>query len=111
MQLRMDAGLRKYTGDSVKIINYAPYIATVCEGESGLTYAEEIHGMWDVDRYIHLLMGEIPRLTDNAGGYGPTGKQFIAHVDIPDNVQSAFDLLRTQYGRQMREADPMFASD
>ena len=58
MQTRMDAGLRKYAGDSMKIINYASYAAVVCEGERGLSYAEEIHGMWDVDRYVSLLMGD-----------------------------------------------------
>ncbi|MDO5133730.1 MAG: ElyC/SanA/YdcF family protein [Eubacteriales bacterium] len=110
MQARMDAGLRKYTGDSVKIINYASYAATVCEGESGLSYEEEIHGMWDVDRYINLLMGEIPRLTDDVNGYGPAGKQFIAHVDIPVNVKLSFELLKTGFGKQIREANPMFAS-
>lgn len=111
MQARMDAGLRKYTGDSVKIINYASYAATVCEEECGLSYEEEIHGMWSVDRYINLLMGEIPRLTDDVNGYGPIGKQFIAHVDIPENVKTAFELLKMQFGKQVREANPMYASN
>ena len=111
MQMRMDAGLRKYTGDSVKIINYASYAATVCEGEDGLSYTEKIHGMWDVDRYINLLMGEIPRLTDDANGYGPSGKDFIAHVDVPDKIKSSFELLKTEFGKQVREANPMYASN
>ena len=42
--------------------------------------------MWNIDKYIELLMGEIPRLTDNINGYGPQGKDFIAHVDIPQEV-------------------------
>ncbi len=110
MQVRMDAGMRKYTAGRVRIINYASYAATVCEGENGLSYAEEIHGMWDIDRYISLLMGEIPRLTDDANGYGPRGKQFIAHVDIPDEVRSAFERLKTVFGKQVRDADPAYAS-
>lgn len=36
-----------------------------------------------------LLWGEIPRLTDDADGYGPRGKNFIAHVDIPTEVRAA----------------------
>ena len=47
--------------------------------------------MWDIERYVSLLLGEIPRLTDDNNGYGPNGKNFIAHVDIPQNVQSAFN--------------------
>ena len=111
MQNRMDAGLRKYVGDSMKIINYASYAATVCEDASGLFYEKEIHGMWDVDRYISLLMGEIPRLTDDENGYGPAGKNFIAHVDIPGNVKEAFEILKTRFGKQVREANPAFASN
>lgn len=110
MQARMDAGMRKHTGDSVRIINYASYAATVCKGEAGLSYSEKIHGMWDVDRYINLLMGEIPRLTDDENGYGPAGRQFIAHVDIPKNVKSAFELLKTRYGKQIREANTVYRS-
>ncbi len=34
-------------------------------------------------RYLALLLGELPRLLDNAQGYGPNGKGFITHVDFP----------------------------
>lgn len=54
-------------------------------------------------------MGEIPRLTDNAEGYGPHGKKFICHVDIPENVQEAFELLKTVYGEETRAANPLYA--
>ena len=33
-----------------------------------LTYEKEILGMWDINRYISLLMGEIPRLSDDENG-------------------------------------------
>ena len=42
--------------------------------------------MWDMERYVSLLMGETPRLTDDAAGYGPHGAGYIAHVDIPEEV-------------------------
>lgn len=110
MQARMDAGMRKYASDSVRVINYAAYAATVGCNDSGLSYTEDIHGMWKIDRYIELLMGEIPRLTDDKNGYGPKGRKFIAHVDIPDNVVSAFEKLKVSYGGKIREADPLYAS-
>ncbi len=109
MQNRMDAGLRKYAPD-MKIINYAAYRATVTEENGSLSYAEPIHGMWDVERYVNLLMGEIPRLTDDASGYGPAGKNFIAHVEIPSAVHAAFDALKGIYGDKIREANPQYAS-
>ena len=109
MQNRMDAGLRKYAPD-MNIINYAAYRATVTEENGILCYAEPIHGMWDIERYVNLLMGEIPRLTDDASGYGPSGKDFIAHVEIPSAVQAAFDELKGIYGDKIREANPQYAS-
>ena len=109
MQLRMDAGLRRYVPDDVRIINFASYAATaeVLDGE--LVFGSQIHGMWDMDRYVNLLMGEIPRLTDNESEYGPNGKDFIAHVDIPAEVKDAFYELTKIYGEKTREANPLYA--
>lgn len=110
MQRRMDAGLRKYIPDDVTIINFAAYKAEVIVKNSQLAYSGNIHGMWDMDRYVNLLMGEIPRLTDDAEGYGPKGKDFIAHVDIPEEVRTAFEELRETYGGDIRRANPLYAS-
>ena len=104
MQYRMEAGLRKYVSNNIKIINYAVYSAKVVVENSALTYKEEIWGMWDINRYISLLMGEIPRLSDDVNGYGPKGKDFIAHVEIPQEVRGAFDELSRTYPELIREA-------
>lgn len=110
MQRRMDAGLRKYIPDDVSIINFAAYKAEVIVKNGQLAYFGNIHGMWDMNRYVNLLMGEIPRLTDDAEGYGPKGKDFIAHVDIPGEVRTAFEELREIYGGNIRRANPLYAS-
>ena len=73
-------------------------------------YDTEIFGMWDIDRYLTLLMGEIPRLTDGPEGYGPLGKNYIAHVDIPDSVAAAFDELQHTCRGMVRQANPLYAS-
>lgn len=75
-----------------------------------LACQETIHGMWEIDRYVNLLMGEIPRLADNADGYGPNGKNFIAHVEIPQEVNLAFEELKKEYGEAVRKANPAYAS-
>ena len=62
------------------------------------------------ERYVNLLMGEIPRLSDDANGYGPNGKNYIAHVDIPENVMIAFEELKLVFGSETREANPLYAS-
>lgn len=110
MQRRMEAGLRKYRRDWT-IINYAAYAAVVEEDSAGLLrYTEKIEGMWEMDRYVHLLMGEIPRLTDDENGYGPKGKDYIAHVEIPPEITKAFEELKHVYGDHIREADPRYGS-
>ena len=126
MQHRMEAGLRKHledgqyqNGDDYIIINFASYKAKVvcvrakageAEAKPNLIYENDIYGMWDMDRYITLLMGEIPRLTDDENGYGPRGKNFIAHVDIPKEVREAFELLNEEYKGYVREANSAYAS-
>lgn len=110
MQRRMAAGLRKYVQEDIAIINYATYSANVLSMGEELCYEKEIHGMWTIDRYVNLLMGEIPRLTDDENGYGPNGKNFIAHVDIPEAVKNAFEELKFVYGDKTREANPLYSS-
>lgn len=110
MQRRMEAGLRKHIGDSARIINFAAYEAKGVVRDGQLAFAEPIFGMWDVQRYLSLLLGEIPRLTDDENGYGPRGRDFIAHVDIPDEVRLAFEELAARYADLVRQANPLYAS-
>lgn len=109
MQLRMDAGLRLHA-PACRIINYAAYIARFAEAEGRLCLQSDAWGMWDMERYITLLMGEIPRLRDDAHGYGPAGRNFIAHVDIPADVEQCFTCLKEFFGDSIRQANPAYAS-
>lgn len=90
MQRRMSAGLKKYRPD-ILAINFAAYHAKIIEQNNILIFEREIFGMWNIDRYVSLLLGEIPRLKDDLNGYGPNGENFIVHVDIPIKVQQAFE--------------------
>ena len=40
----------------------------------------------------------------------PNGKNYIAHDDIPPEVQAAFERLQAFYGTQTRAANPLYAS-
>ncbi len=62
--------------------------------EDGLIFSGEQTGLWPVGRYLALLLGELPRLQDTPQGYGPQGKDFIAHVDFPPQVSEAWRQLR-----------------
>jgi len=110
MQHRMEAGLRKYISQDNIIINYAVYDAEVVVRDDKLEFKQNILGMWNMERYITLLMGEIPRLSDDAEGYGPNGKNYIAHVEVPIEVNNAFMELKKVYGAFIREANPLYAS-
>lgn len=56
-----------------------------------INYANpEIVGLWSPSRFLSLLIGEIPRLRDDEHGYGPKGKDFIPHVDIPKEIEGAY---------------------
>ncbi|MBE5804714.1 MAG: NUDIX domain-containing protein [Clostridiales bacterium] len=109
MQRRMDAGLRLHA-PACRIINYAAYTAHFAEQDGHLTLLSDAWGMWDMERYITLLMGEIPRLRDDKSGYGPNGQGFIAHVDIPQTVEEAFHLLQIHCGGSVRHANPLYAT-
>ncbi|KAL4976784.1 hypothetical protein BDW66DRAFT_166261 [Aspergillus desertorum] len=50
--------------------------------------------LWPPERFISLVMGEIPRLRDDEDGYGPRGRGFIPHVEIPVEVEAAWARLR-----------------
>jgi uncharacterized SAM-binding protein YcdF (DUF218 family) len=105
MQQRMDAGFRRHA-PSARLVNYATH-RTIVDDE--LTYPDPPAGMWPLDRYVTMLLGEVSRLTDDAAGYGPAGKGFIAHVDVPAEVHRAADLLRGHPGFTVRAADPRWA--
>lgn len=50
----------------------------------------DTHGLWNMDRFCDLVLGEVPRLRDDERGYGPNGKDFIVHVDVSQEVEDAW---------------------
>jgi hypothetical protein len=55
--------------------------------------------LWEMNRFLGLIIGEIPRLRDDEGGYGPNGKGFIAHVDVSPEIEDCWQRLKTLFGR------------
>ncbi|TIC80010.1 ElyC/SanA/YdcF family protein [Nocardioides sp. GY 10127] len=52
---------------------------------------------WPPGRWERLVLGEVPRLRDDEDGYGPRGRGFLAHVDVPDDVAAAHDRLLARH--------------
>ena len=65
-------------------------------------------GMWSMEHYLSLLLGEVERLRDDANGYGPNGADYIAHVDIPAKVEIAAQFLRENGLGTVRTANPLY---
>ncbi len=66
--------------------------------------------MWDIPRYRTLLMGEVPRLRDDENGYGPNGAGYLAHVDVPTEVEKAYETLAAAHPEGTRVANTAYAS-
>jgi len=90
MQRRTHASFeRVYRGEpKPTFVSFAPFVPG---GD------ENLEGLWPVGRFEDLVLGEIPRLRDDADGYGPKGRDFIEHVEIPAEVLAAFELLSLKY--------------
>jgi hypothetical protein len=79
--------------------------AAAAQGQAGHAdpaNLSEVQGVWGVERFLSLLLGEIPRLRDAPGGYGPRGSGFIDHVDIPEEVETAWAWLAGRYPQLLR---------
>jgi uncharacterized SAM-binding protein YcdF (DUF218 family) len=90
MQRRMDAVFRLVWPEAVAVNRPGPR-----------------HGRyrWPHERWVSLVVGEVPRLRDDEHGYGPNGAGFQAHVDVPPEVEAAYDALLSghpEWGRPAR---------
>lgn len=98
MQRRMVATWQRQVEErprfaDTRIVSWASYRTRLEWRDGRLTYDQAPEGMWDVDRYLSLLMGDVSRLTDDEHGYGPNGAGFVAHVDVPGEVTQAWSEL------------------
>ncbi|WP_213993187.1 YdcF family protein [Sodalis sp. dw_96] len=108
MQRRTDASFRKVWQDSpeVRFINW-PTLVPGFEAKAGQVVwsPRDSAESWPLPRFVSLLLGEIPRLRDAPGGYGPAGSGFIAHVEIPPRIEAAYarlePALRSEYGDRL----------
>ena len=76
--------------NSQKIINYAPIIPKL--NPDG-TLQNDTPYLWEGKRLYELALGEVYRLRDDENGYGPNGKGFLRHVDVPEEVNLSFEII------------------
>lgn len=102
MQRRTDATFRHVWRDKpgTQFFSWPTFTPQVRMAEDGLRFVpESADKAWPMARFLSLLLGEIPRLRDDASGYGPNGKGFIGHVDIPPDVEAAYAILKARAGQ------------
>ena len=75
-------------------ISHPGFTPALQNGTEGVEFSGVNAGLWPVDRYLSLVLGELPRLYDDANGYGPAGRDFIAHVAFPEAVTAAWKQLQ-----------------
>ena len=93
MQRRTDASFRQAWADTAcpTILNWPVQVPRLGYRNDRIDYLQSPNSRkWAPERFLSLLTGEIQRLTDDENGYGPRGKGFLPHVDIPDDVEAAW---------------------
>jgi uncharacterized SAM-binding protein YcdF (DUF218 family) len=105
MMLRTKASFQKVYEDvqsPVSIVSCPVFVPRMQLSQDGaLEYypISKTSELWSKDRFLELIMGEIPRLRDDKDGYGPQGRGFISHVDIPADVEAAWSRLEVMVKR------------
>ena len=102
-----DGGGTAGAGARCAVVHFASYTATVeADPDGWLRYADAPADVWPLPRFASMLMGEVERLRDDEHGYGPRGRGWIAHVEVPNEVQAAYELLADAQAFSARQADP-----
>ena len=93
MQRRTDASFRQAWADTAcpTILNWPVQVPRLGYRNDRIDYLQSPNSRkWTPERFLSLLTGEIQRLTDDENGYGPRGRGFLPHVDIPEDVEAAW---------------------
>ena len=93
-----------WRGEEMEFISFAPFVPRIGNRADALCFADPAHEeLHSVGHLLELAMGEIPRLRDDENGYGPRGAGFFGHVEIPEEVESAFSRLLEGYSSRVRK--------
>lgn len=104
MQRRSHASFTRVWEDRPEVAwhSYPSFVPRVVADGDDWKFAGNRWKPWTRERFLDLLLGEIPRLRDDEYGYGPQGRGFISHVDIPADVEAAHARLSEIVGMRSR---------
>lgn len=105
MQRRTWASFRRVWGEGPppRFYNGPTFVPRVTVDAGRLAFERpDRAGLWPMERFVSLVMGEIPRLRNDEDGYGPKGRGYIVAVDIPPAVEAAYDRLLGPFSGAVR---------
>jgi len=108
MQRRSHAAFEEvWQGRGTRFVSWAPFVPrAVCDQSRwDVSVPEDMVPAWEWGRFLDLIRGEIPRLRDDGEGYGPRGRGFIVHVDVPDQINADAELLARRFPGLSRARD------
>lgn len=95
-------------GSDARTLSHAAFVPKIGPGPDGMLQLAEdqAQGTWTLERYLGLVLGEIERLHDDENGYGPRGRNFLPHVDIPEQVYASY-LRVAEHFKQSKALQPV----
>ena len=104
MQRRTHACFERSFADlpGTTLISHTPLIPWI--GRDHVSSGPATPEVWSRERFRSLIVGEIRRLRDDAEGYGPRGKNFIDHLEVPADVLAAYARLAAAHPESVRAA-------
>jgi uncharacterized SAM-binding protein YcdF (DUF218 family) len=90
-------------GSDARALSHAVFVPKVETGpDRTLRLADDqAQGTWPLERFLGLILGEIERLYDDENGYGPRGRDFLPHVDIPEPVCESYRRVSEYFDKGM----------
>jgi uncharacterized SAM-binding protein YcdF (DUF218 family) len=84
-------------GLAMPVVSHAVFVPAIEPGADGRPRmaAGPARASWSVERFLGLVLGEMERLNDDERGYGPRGRGFLGHVEIPAELIEKWRRLRT----------------
>jgi len=86
-------------GWGARALSHAVFVPQVEPESDGMPrfVAGQVEGNWTMERFLALILGEIRRLRDDEYGYGPKGRNFLPHVEIPEPVIESYQRLSASH--------------
>lgn len=86
---------QQFNSGQYRIFSYSPFIIYLSELNGEISFIDsKLNNLWEKEYFISLVLGEIRRLHDSEDGYGPKGKGFIPHVELPERILEDYYYLK-----------------